>query len=122
MSATRQLDLRGSVNGRDAAGRSLEVRCDGSRITLEANSTRAALAALSAFQSARATGSLAALSPLIRFAMSQISDFRVELRVRGRTVGRGGRGAHPNWLGQRLTQMPIEVHWTALAVAVLTGF
>jgi hypothetical protein len=122
VSPPRQLDLHGAVSGCDAAGRCFELRCEGALITVDSQSTRAALAALSALQGARAGGALAVLSPLAPWAAGQLEAFRVEFRVRGRLVGRAGQGARPNWLGRRIAQWPIEMHLGALLLAALLAY
>lgn len=120
--SARQLDLHGSITGRDAAGRSFEVQCEGARIAINSQSTRAAWAALSALKSARASAGVAGPGPLPPWTLEQINSFEVELGVRGRAVGRAGRSAHPNGLGRRLTRCPLELRLGALLLAPLTAF
>lgn len=122
MNRPRQLYVHGSVNARDTAGRTLEVQCDGFRVNLDASSPRAAFAALTALRRALASAGLSALSPTTTaFAINRLRHLQVDFRVRGRIIGLAGRGAHPNWLGRRLTQMPIEVRWAALMRALFAG-
>ncbi len=122
MSPARQLDLHGSITGRDAAGRSFEVQCDGARIAIDSQSTRAAWAALSALKSARASAGVAGPGPLPSWMLRQIDSFEVELRIRGRVVGLAGRSARPTWLGRRLTRWPLELRLGALLLAALSAF
>lgn len=95
---------------------------DDGRITVDSQSARSALALLSILQQARASGTLAAVEPLLHRVAGRVREFQLEFRVRGRPVGRAGEGAHPNWLGRRLTRLPIEMHWGGLVRSVLTAF
>lgn len=116
MNARRQVDLHGSISACDAAGRTLQVHCTGSQLTIDADSIRAAL---SAFSALRASGAVDALEPRV---LGQLNDFRIEVCVRGRRVGRAGDGARVSRLALALTKMPIELNLLALLKAGLTAF
>jgi hypothetical protein len=116
VNAPRQVDLYGSLSARDAAGRTLNVHCAGTDLTIDADSVRGALSALRAL---RMTRTVVAVAPR---ALDHLSDFRIELRVRGRPVGRAGPGARAGWLAGVLTKMPLELHAAALIRAALKAF
>jgi len=112
----RQVDLHGSISACDAAGRAFHVHCAGARLTVDAESVRAALSAMSALRVLRGG---AALAP---HALARANEFHIELCVRGRRVGRAGLGARANWLGHALTHMPLELHAPALLRAAVAAF
>jgi hypothetical protein len=116
VNAHRQVDLHGSISACDAAGRSLQVHCAGSELRVDADSVRAAL---SAFSALRASGAVDALKPA---ALERLNDFRIELCVRGRRVGRAGAGARAGWLARAFMKMPLELNLLALLKAGLTAF
>ena len=119
MSPQRQVDLHGSVSACDAAGRAFRVHCAGAWLKIDADSARAAWSALSALGALRAGAGGAALAP---HALARTNDFRIELCVRGRLVGRAGHGARANWLGRALTHMPLELYAPALLRAAVVAF
>lgn len=116
MNARQQVDLDGSISACNAAGRTLRVHCEGSQLTVDADSMRAAL---SAFSAMRASGAVDNLDPR---ALEKLNDFRIELRVRGQRVGRAGAGARTSRLASALTKMPLELNFLALLKASLTAF
>ena len=116
MNARRQVDLHGSISACDAAGRSLQVHCAGSQLTIDADSVRVALSAFSAF---RASGAIDAFDPR---ALERLNDFRIQLCVRGQRIGRAGSGVRASWPARALTKMPIELDLLALLKAALTAF
>jgi hypothetical protein len=115
----RQFDLEGSISAVDAAGRTVQVRCAGAWLSVDASSARAALSALSAVRALRAANASDALAPSLQALWN---DYRVELRLGGRLIGRAGFGARANWLGHRLTRLPLELHASALLRAALRAF
>jgi len=115
----RQVDLHGSISACDAAGRALHVHCAGARLTVDAESARAALSALRVLRVFRGGASAAALAPHV---LGWANEFHIELCVRGRRVGRAGLGARANWLGRALTHMPLELHAPALLRAAVAAF
>jgi hypothetical protein len=115
----RQFDLQGSISASDAAGRTVEVRCEGAWVSIDADSVRAALSALRTLPSLRAAASSESLRS---HALERLGDYRVELRVHGQLIGRAGFGARANWLGQRLTHLPLELHAAALLRAAIRAF
>jgi hypothetical protein len=119
VSLHRQVDLHGSISARDAAGRAVRIQCAGAGLTIDADSTRAALSAFSALRALRASGSGDLLAP---YALDRLNDFRVELCLCGRLVGRAGLGARAGRLGTLLTKLPLELHVLALIRAVLRAF
>lgn len=116
MNARRQIDLHGSISACNAAGRTLQVHCSGSQLTIDAESVRAAL---SAFSALRASGAVERLQPR---ALERLNDFRIELCVSGRQVGRAGAGARTSRLVRAFTKMPLELNLLALLKAGLTKF
>jgi hypothetical protein len=116
VNARRQVDVHGSISACDAAGRSLQVHCAGSQLTIDAGSMRAAL---SAFSALRASGAVDSLEP---WALERLNDFRIELCVRGQRVGRAGAGARASRLAGALTKMPLELNLLGLLKAGLTAF
>lgn len=116
MNPRRQVDLHGSIRACDAAGRTVDIHCAGSALTIDAGSVRAALAALS---SLRASGASDALGPQV---LERLNDFRIELCVSGRRVGRAGEGARISWLARALTKLPLELDLLALLRAGLKAF
>jgi hypothetical protein len=112
----RQLDLHGSINASDAAGRSLGIQCAGSELKIDADSVRGAL---SAFSALRASGAVEALEPLV---LDWISDFRIALCVNGVRIGRAGAGVRAPWWIRSLTKMPLELDLPALLRAALKSF
>jgi hypothetical protein len=67
----------------------------------------------------RASGALTKLGPR---ALERLNDFRVELCVRGRPVGRAGTGTRASWLARTVTKIPVELNLLALLKAGLTAF
>lgn len=116
MNARRQVDIHGSISACNAAGRTMQVHCAGSQLTIDADSVRAAL---SAFSALRASGAVASLEPR---ALELLNDFQIELRVRGQRVGRAGAGARASRLASTLTKMPLELNLLALLKAAFTAF
>jgi hypothetical protein len=116
VSPHRQVELHGAIDACDAAGRTLHVHCTGEQLKIDADSARAGLSALSALRAMRASGGLDTL------ALGRLDAFQIELCVRGRLVGRAGRGARANWLGRALAQAPLELHAPALLRAALLAF
>jgi hypothetical protein len=112
----RQVDLHGSISACNAAGRTLQVHCAGSQLTIDADSVRTAL---SAFSALRASGAVERLQPR---ALERLNDFRIELCVRGQRVGRAGAGVRGSGLVRALTKMPLELNLLALLKAALTAF
>jgi hypothetical protein len=86
----------------------LHIHCAGSDLKIDADSVRAAFSALSAL---RASGSVAALEPLM---LDRISDFRIELCVNGQRMGRAGAGVRTPWWMRALTKLPLEIDLLAL--------
>lgn len=119
MSLHRQVDLHGSISACDAAGRTVRIHCAGAGLTIDADSMRAALSALSVLRALRARGGVDGLAPDL---LDRLNDFRVELCLRGRLVGRAGLGARAGGLGSILTKLPLELHVLALLRAVLRAF
>jgi hypothetical protein len=119
VSPHRQVDLHGSISACDAAGRTVHVHCAGAELTIDADSTRAALSAISALRALRASGGGDLFAP---YALDRLSDFRIELCLCGRLVGRAGLGARAGWLGSALTKLPLELHLPALIRAMLRAF
>jgi hypothetical protein len=119
VSPHRQVDLHGSISACDAAGRSVRIHCAGAGLKIDADSPRAALSAFSALRALRASGGVDLLAP---YALDRLNDFRIELCLRGRLVGRAGLGARAGWLGSVLTKLPLELHVLALIRAVLRAF
>ena len=116
MNARRQVDLHGAISACDAAGRTLQVHCAGSQLTIDADSMRAAL---SAFSALRASGAVDTLEPRV---LERLNDFRIELCVRGPRGGGAGAGARSSRLARVLTKMPLELNLLALLKAGLTAF
>lgn len=116
MNGRHQVDLHGSISACDAAGRTLQVHCEGTQLTIAADSMRAVL---SAFSALRASGAANSLDPR---AMEKLNDFRIELRVGGQRVGRAGAGVRAGWLARALTRLPLELKFLALLKAGLTAF
>jgi hypothetical protein len=112
----RQVDLHGSISACDAAGRTLQVQCAGSQLRIDADSVRAAL---SAFSTLRASGVVEALEPR---ALARLDDFRIELCIAGRQVGRAGSEARASRLARLFTKVPLELDLLALLKAGLTAF
>jgi len=119
VTSRRQIDLHGSISACDAAGRTLQVHCAGAELKIDVDSIRAALSALAALRSLRSSGSLAAFPPV---ALERVNDFRIELCVHGRHIGRAGHGARANWAGRLVTKIPLELHLPALLRAAVQSF
>jgi hypothetical protein len=115
----RQVDLHGSISACDAAGRTVRIHCEGTGLRIDADTTRAALSALSALRNLRASEGVGLLAPN---GLDRLNDFRIELCLRGRLIGRAGLGARAGWLGSALTKLPLELHLLALIRAVLRAF
>jgi hypothetical protein len=116
VNSRRQIDLHGSISARNAAGRTLQFHCAGSQITIDADSLRAAL---SAFSTIRASAVVEAAEPR---ALARLDDFRIELCIGGRRVGRAGAGARASRLARVFTKLPVELDLLALLKAGLTAF
>jgi len=112
----RQIDLNGSIDACDGAGRTLQVHCEGSVLTVDAGNMRAALSALSTM---RASGVAGKLDPRV---LERLNDFRIDLRVGGQQVGRAGAGARAGRLARVFTNVPVELHFLGLLKAVFTAF
>lgn len=85
-------------------------------MTIDAESARAAVSALSGLRAVHATVGGDALKPL---ELGRHDEFRIDLCIRGHRVGRAGLGARASWLGRALTHMPVELHVAALLRAVM---
>lgn len=116
MNAHRQIDLNGSINACDEAGRSLQISCEGAVLAINAVSMRAAI---SAFSTLRASGAANRLDPRV---LERLNDFRIELRVGGQQVGRAGSGARASRLARVVTNVPVELHFMGLLKAAFTAF
>jgi hypothetical protein len=112
----RQVDLHGTLDASNAAGRSLRIQCAGSELKIDADSVRAAL---SAFSALHASGAVEALEPLV---LDWISDFRIDLRVNGMRIGRAGAGVRTPWWMRSLTKIPLELDLTATLRAAVKSF
>ena len=116
MNAHRQIDLNGSIDACDEAGRSVQVTCAGSVLAINAVNMRAAI---SAFSTLRASGAAKRLDPRV---LERLDDFRIELRVGDQQVGLIGYGARASRLARLVTNVPVELHFPGLMKAALTAF
>ena len=116
MTAHRQIDLNGSIVASNEAGRSLQLQCAGSVLTVDADSVRAALSALFTL---RASGTADRVDPRV---FDRLNDFRIDLRVGGHQVGRAGAGVRASRLARAFTNVPVELHVLGLLKAALKAF
>ena len=119
MTARRQVDLDGAITACDASGHTLRINCEGAQLTVDADSLRAAW---SAFSTLRASGLVDMFDD--RFderALEKLNDFRIELCVRGKRVGRAGSGIRASRLARIVTKIPLELNFLALLKAGVTA-
>lgn len=116
MNAPRKIDLFGTISACDQSGHSLRINYEGAQITVDADSIRAAI---SVFSTLRASGALNRLDPRL---LQYLDDFKIELCVKGKRVGRAGAGISANRLASAVSKIPLELNFLALVRAFLTAF